>query len=113
MKACGELTRQIAPPLALLDHLLRRGPHQVKGPPHRDIHGAAEPRHVGLIEQIAVAVGRVADGDVELAELRDCLGDQALDRGLVGHVGLRRRWLANRRLRISWTTSSACSRCDR
>ena len=74
--------------VALPDHLLRGRPQQVEGAPHGHIDGAAKAGHVGFVEQFAIAVGRVADGDIEFAKFGNRSLHQVFDGLQLGHIGL-------------------------
>jgi len=78
------------PAATLPDHLLSGGPHQVKRAPHRDVDGAAKPFHVRDVKNLAIAVGGVADRDVQATKAFHRVGDEPLDRLLIGDVGLKR-----------------------
>ena len=58
----------------------------MEGSPHGYVHRAAKAGHVGLEKRFAVAVGGIADRNVQPAKCRHRGFDHALDRGLVGHV---------------------------
>ena len=75
----GRANQADCPALALFDHLLSGCPHYVQRTPHGDIDGAAKASHIGLKEQLAVAKGSVADGDIQPAKLTHGLSDQLLD----------------------------------
>ena len=82
--------------LALFDHLPRGRAQRVKGAPHGHVDGAAEAGHVGLVERLAIAVGRVGHGDVEPAEAATVSATMCSTADCVGHVGLQQQCPAGR-----------------
>ena len=88
MKACGELTSRIDPPVPCRIICWAAAPKQVEGPPHGDVDCAAESFQVGLVEQFALTVRGVADGNVHLAEFLSGTCDHPFDGGGVRHIGL-------------------------
>ena len=85
--ACGELTMTIDPPCPCLTTFAARRTQAVKSAPHRDVDGAAKTLHVGFEHQLAIAVGRVRDEEIDAAEFGGHLGHHLFHGFQIGHVG--------------------------
>ena len=96
MYACGELMNTITPPPPWAIICRDCAAEQMKGAPHRHVHGPLKAREIGLIKRLAIAIDGVAHGDVEPPEFADHATDHLLDGLVVRHVGANRERPASR-----------------